>query len=190
MAKESEMFKARFLLLIVFCLISVTAIADEFTLTSPSVEPGGFLGNEQVYDGFGCSGRNRSPALDWTAGPEGTKSYAVTVYDPDAPTGSGWWHWVVYNIPADVTGLPAGAGDADGKRLPPGAVQGRTDFGTHAFGGPCPPKGHPPHRYIFTVFALKTEKIDAPPDASAAMIGFMINANTLARTSFTAMYGR
>ena len=169
---------------IVFCLFSVTALAEQFTLTSPTIEPGGFLGETQVYNGFGCAGQNRSPALNWSAGPDGTKSYAVTVYDPDAPTGSGWWHWVVYNIPADVTALPAGS------RLPSGAVQGRTDFGTRAFGGPCPPQGHQPHRYIFTVYALKVEKIDLPADATAAMIGFMINANTLAKADFTALYGR
>ncbi len=182
--------KIQVLMALVFCLVSFTAFADEFTLTSPTIAPGGFMGDEQVYSGFGCTGQNRSPALQWSAGPEGTRSYAVTVYDPDAPTGSGWWHWLVYNIPADATGLPAGAGNVDGKQLPSGAVQGRTDFGTHAFGGPCPPEGHSPHRYVFTVFALKTEKIEVPADASAAMIGFMINANTLDKASFTAMYGR
>jgi Raf kinase inhibitor-like YbhB/YbcL family protein len=116
--------------------------------------------------------------------------YALTVYDPDAPTGSGWWHWVVYNIPATVTELPVGAGDQTGKLLPPGAVQGRTDFGTHAFGGACPPKGDKPHRYIFTVYSLKIEKIDVPADSTAALIGFMINANSLGKASFTAKYGR
>src|SRR5215471_17699190 len=166
------------------------AYAADFTLSSPTIAPGATLGQEQVFNGFGCSGKNQSPALKWTAGPAGTKSYAVTIYDPDAPTGSGWWHWVVYNIPGGVTELAAGAGDADQQHLPPGAKQGRTDFGTHAFGGACPPQGDKPHRYVFTVHALKTEKIDVPEDASAAMIGFMIHANAAGKASFTAKYGR
>jgi len=114
----------------------------------------------------------------------------VTLYDPDAPTGSGWWHWVVINLPADSTGLAEGAGAADGKALPAGALHGRTDFGASAFGGACPPKGDKPHRYIFTVYALKTDKIDVPADASAALIGYMLNANKLATATFTAKFGR
>ncbi|EFK06637.1 Raf-like protein [delta proteobacterium NaphS2] len=184
------MFKMRISLLIFVCLVSTVVYAGNFTLTSPTIKPGAFLTNDQVFNGFGCSGKNQSPALKWTPGPTGTKSYAITVYDPDAPTGSGWWHWVVYNIPANVTELPLGAGDSTGKLLPPGAVQGRTDFGTHAFGGACPPKGDKAHRYIFTVYALKIERIDVPNDATAALIGFMINANSLGKASFTAKYGR
>ena len=163
--------------------------AAGFTLSSPTIKPGSTLTQAQVFNGFGCSGQNISPALNWSGAPAGTKSFAVTVYDPDAPTGSGWWHWVVINLPADSTGLVEGAGSAAGK-LPAGAVQGRTDFGTAAFGGACPPAGAKPHRYIFTVFALKTDKIDVPADASAALIGFMLNANKLATASFTAKFGR
>ncbi len=162
----------------------------KFALSSPSVKPNSTLGGDQVFNGFGCTGNNISPALKWTPGPQGTKSYAVTVYDPDAPTGSGWWHWVVYNIPADVTELAAGAGDASGKGMPTGASQGRTDFGAAGFGGACPPQGDKPHRYIFTVHALKADKIDVPTDASAALVGFMIHANLLGKASFTAKYGR
>jgi Raf kinase inhibitor-like YbhB/YbcL family protein len=164
--------------------------AGGFSLSSPTVKPGSMLTDAQVFKGFGCEGKNISPALKWSGAPAGTKSYAVTVYDPDAPTGSGWWHWVVYNIPASTTELPEGAGGADGKGLPAGAVQGRTDFGAAGFGGACPPAGDKPHRYIFTVYALKTDKIDAPADATAALVGFMINANTLAKASFEAKYGR
>ena len=184
------MNRIRISLVIVFCLAATVVFAGGFTLTSPTIKPGAFLSEEQVFNGFGCSGKNASPALKWTAGPTGTKSYAITVYDPDAPTGSGWWHWIVYNIPINVTELPAGAGDATGKLLPPGAVQSRTDYGTRAFGGACPPKGDKPHRYIFTVYALKIEKIDVPDDATAALIGFMIHANSLGKTGFTAKYGR
>jgi Raf kinase inhibitor-like YbhB/YbcL family protein len=164
--------------------------AAGFTLSSPTIKPGATLTEAQVYQGFGCTGKNASPGLKWSGAPAGTKSYAVTVYDPDAPTGSGWWHWVVINLPATVTELPEGAGSADGKSLPAGAVQGRTDFGVPGFGGACPPKGDKPHRYIFTVYALKTDKIDVPPDATAALIGFMINANKLDKATFTAKYGR
>ena len=174
-------------------LISAASVAHAagFTLTSPTIKPGAMLGDAQVFKGFGCEGKNVSPALKWSGAPSGTKSYAVTLYDPDAPTGSGWWHWVVYNIPATTTELPEGAGAADGKGpLPAGATQGRTDFGSAGFGGACPPPGDKPHRYIFTVHALKTEKIDVPADASAALVGFMVNANRLAKASFEARYGR
>lgn len=166
------------------------AHAQEFSLSSESVTAGSQLTEEQVYNGFGCTGKNVSPDLKWSPGPAETKSYAITVYDPDAPTGSGWWHWIVYNIPADVTQLSTGAGDVSGKSLPAGAVQGRSDFGTFDFGGACPPPGDEDHRYIFTVFALNTEKIELPADATAALIGFMVNANTIAKASFTAKYGR
>lgn len=166
------------------------ALAQDFTLSSEAVPAGSRLTNEQVYKGFGCEGGNVSPDLAWSAGPEGTKSYAVTVYDPDAPSGSGWWHWLVFDIPADVTELKVGAGSADGESLPAGARQGRSDFGTHDFGGACPPEGHGDHRYVFTVFALKAEKIEVPEDATAALIGFMLNANALATAEFTATYSR
>jgi len=167
------------------------AQAAGFTLSSPTIKPGSMLTDAQVFKGFGCEGKNVSPALKWSGAPSGTKSYAVTVYDPDAPTGSGWWHWVVYNIPATTTELPEGAGAADSKgALPAGAAQGRTDFGSAAFGGACPPPGDKPHRYIFTVYALKTDKIDVSADASAALVGFMINANKLAKAGFEAKYGR
>lgn len=171
-------------------LISSISWAGEFKLSSKTIAPESTLTNAQVFKGFGCEGDNISPQLSWTAGPEGTKSYALTVYDPDAPTGSGWWHWVVYNIPADVTELKTGVGTADGKLLPAGTQQGRTDFGAKGFGGACPPPGDKPHRYIFTIHALKTDKISVPEDATAALIGFMLNANRLDQDSFTAYYGR
>ena len=165
------------------------AQAAGFTLSSPTIKPGSTLTKAQVFNGFGCTGDNISPELKWSGAPAGTKSFAVTVYDPDAPTGSGWWHWVVINIPGDSTGLVEGAGSAVGK-LPAGAMQGRTDFGSAGFGGACPPQGHKPHRYIFTVYALKTDKLDVPADATAALVGFMINANKLGSATFTAKYGR
>jgi Raf kinase inhibitor-like YbhB/YbcL family protein len=169
---------------------ALSAQAAGFVLSSPTIKPGGTLTDAQVFNSFGCTGKNISPALKWSGAPKGTKSFAVTVYDPDAPTGSGWWHWVVYNIPGTASELPEGAGAADGKGLPAGSVQGRTDFGAPGFGGACPPSGDKPHRYIFTVHALKADKLDIPPDGSAALVGFMINANRLGKASFTAKYGR
>jgi Raf kinase inhibitor-like YbhB/YbcL family protein len=165
------------------------AQAAGFVLSSPAAKSGSTLKDAQVFNSFGCTGQNISPALQWSGAPKGTKSFAVTVYDPDAPTGSGWWHWVVYNIPGDATGLPEGV-TADGKGLPAGSAQGRTDFGAPGYGGPCPPVGDKPHRYVFTVHALKTDKLDIPADGTAALVGFMVNANKLKSASFTAKYGR
>lgn len=168
---------------------SVT-LAAPFHLFSPDVKPGNKIAEKFVYQGFGCSGGNQSPALEWKNAPKDTKSFALTVYDPDAPTGSGWWHWVVVNIPAAVAALPLGAGAAGGHGLPAGSVQVRTDFGTAAYGGPCPPAGDKPHHYVFTLYALKVEKLELPPDATAALAGFMIHANALGKAQFTAKYGR
>lgn len=161
--------------------------AGTFTLKSTDIKDNGTLPERSVYDGFGCSGGNVSPQLSWSGAPAGTKSFVLTVYDPDAPTGSGWWHWVVYDIPASTTELPAGAGGGTG--LPDGAKQARTDFGAPGYGGACPPPGKP-HRYVFTVHALKVEKLDVPADATPALIGFMTNANTLGSAKLTVKYGR
>jgi Raf kinase inhibitor-like YbhB/YbcL family protein len=163
--------------------------AGKFTLTSKDVKPGSTLTDQQVFNGFGCSGANVSPELSWKNAPAGTKSFVLTVYDPDAPTGSGWWHWVVYDIPASATELAQGAGSGKGA-LPEGAKQGRTDFGAPGFGGACPPPGDKPHRYIFTLYALKLDKLEVPADASPALVGFMTRANSLGSASFTAKYGR
>lgn len=179
---------------LLFTLVAATlgspALAGSFTVTSSTIRPNQTLGMDQVFNGFGCYGRNISPSITWQNPPAGTRSFAITAYDPDAPTGSGWWHWVVYNLPADVTGLPENAGLADGSGLPAGAVQGRTDFGTPGYGGACPPPGDKPHRYVFTVHALKVEKLELPADASAALVGYMINANRLGKASVTARFGR
>lgn len=161
-----------------------------FTLTSPDLKPNQPIPQVHVFNGMGCTGKNASPALSWSNPPAGTMSYAVTVYDPDAPTGSGWWHWVIYNIPASVRSLAAGAGDPKGTTAPAGSVQGNTDFGAPGYGGPCPPPGDKPHRYIFTVHALKVAKLDLPSNATAAMVGFNLHANDLGQASLTALYGR
>lgn len=164
--------------------------ADSFTLRSSEIKDGATLSSAQVFQGFGCEGGNRSPELSWSGAPVGTKSFAVTVYDPDAPTGSGWWQWMVYNIPASTSHLPANAGTAKGDLLPTGAIQNRIDYGVSAFGGACPPIGDKPHRYIFTVYALKVEKINVPADATAALTGYNLIGNAIEKASFTAFYGR
>ncbi len=164
--------------------------AAGFTLSSPEIQTGGSIPKSFEFNGFGCNGENKSPSLMWSGAPKTAKSFAVTMYDPDAPTGSGWWHWMVINIPADVTELPADAGALNSAALPKGATQGRSDFGSNAWGGVCPPLGDKPHRYIFTVYALKAEKLELPANATAALTGFMINANMLGKASFTSRYGR
>jgi Raf kinase inhibitor-like YbhB/YbcL family protein len=163
--------------------------AGKFTLKSTDVKPGGTLPDAQVLNGMGCTGGNVSPELSWQDPPAGAKSFVVTVYDPDAPTGSGWWHWVVYDIPASAKELPQGAGSGKGA-LPEGAKQARTDFGQPGFGGACPPPGAKPHRYIFTIYALKVPTLEVPADASPALIGFMTKASSLGSATFTAKYGR
>ena len=165
------------------------ADAGQLTLTSPQIRQGKTIPAEQVYSGFGCSGQNISPALSWSGAPAGTKSFALMVHDPDAPTGSGFWHWIVYDIPPETTSLPADAGDPKKKLLPATAVQGRSDFGTAGYGGPCPPPGKP-HHYHFRLYALKVAKLAVPADATAALIGFNVNANKLAETDLVGLYGR
>ena len=178
------------LLMLTALALPTLAHAGKFTLSSPDITPGARIADKHAFKGFGCEGDNVSPALEWANVPGGTKSLAVTVYDPDAPTGSGWWHWVVFNIPADAKGIAAGVGTEKSGGLPRGSVQGRTDFGTTSYGGPCPPAGHGKHHYIFTVYALKTDKLGLDETASAAMVGYMINANKLGQASFTSIYSR
>ena len=166
------------------------ALAAGFAVNSPDVKAGATIAAEQVFNGFGCQGRNISPALNWAGAPAGTKSYAVTVYDSDAPTGSGWWHWVVFNIPAATTSVVKNAGDPQANLLPAGSIQSRTDFGKPGYGGPCPPTGDKPHRYVFTVHALKVDKLPLDADAPAAMVGFYLHQNTIGKAVLKAQYGR
>lgn len=180
----------RIWLALVILVIGSPSAAEQFRLSSPQLKEQGTIANEQVFSGFGCAGGNISPALEWHQAPKDTKSFAVTVYDPDAPTGSGWWHWVVFNIPPTVTRLDANAGKPEGAGAPQGSVQSMTDFGKPGYGGPCPPKGDKPHRYIFTVYALKVDQLPLKQDASGAMAGFYLKKNMLAKASLTALYGR
>jgi Raf kinase inhibitor-like YbhB/YbcL family protein len=162
--------------------------AASFTLTSTAFKNNGAIAPKYSFNQMGCTGENVSPPLEWKNPPAGTKSFALMVHDPDAPTGSGWWHWVVTNIPADTTALPEGAGAADGHALPKGTVQGNTDFGKPGWGGPCPPPGSGKHHYNFMLYALKVDKIDVPPGASPAMVGFNVNANKLGQAKLTGTF--
>ena len=175
---------------ILFALLLTTPCswAGNFTLTSKDL--GGQLTVDQVFSGFGCTGKNISPELLWANAPAGTKSFAVTVYDPDAPTGSGWWHWVIFNIPASVSQLPADAGNPALGLAPKASVQSATDYGKTGFGGACPPVGDKPHRYIFTVYALKVAKLDLDAAAPPAMVGYHLNQNALAKATLVSYYGR
>ena len=175
---------------ILIWIVATSASAADLQVSSPAIKDGGTIKHEQVYSGFGCSGANISPELQWQNAPKDAKSFAVTVYDPDAPTGSGWWHWVIFNIPATATGLPANAGKVDGGAAPKGSVQSMTDFGQPGYGGPCPPQGNKPHRYIVTVYALKVDQLPLKQDATGAMVGFYLNQNALAKSSLTGYYGR
>ncbi len=166
-----------------------TGVMAKLTLTSTDFTDGGTLANAQVFNEFGCKGDNVSPALAWSGAPSGTRSFALLMHDPDAPTGSGWWHWVVYDIPAGTTSLPAGAGDPKKGLMPAGAVQARTDYGSVGYGGPCPPPGKP-HHYNFRLYALKVAKLEVPAGASPALIGFNVRAQALAEAQLTGMYGR
>ncbi len=178
----------RKMLIAAVALALAAASARAFSLTSPDIKPDAKIGDEQVFDSFGCTGKNVSPALNWTDPPTGTKGYALMVYDPDAPTGSGFWHWVMFDIPADVTGLTKGAGDPKSGYAPKGPIQGHNDFGFAGYGGPCPPPGAEPHHYHFMLFALDTQKLDADENATAAVVGFNVHFHTLGKAELVGVY--
>ncbi len=164
----------------------------DFVLTSNSLDDSAFIGADHILSedfGFGCAGANQSPQLTWTEPPEGTKSFALTCFDPDAPTGSGFWHWVVVNIPKDVRELALGAGSAGGA-MPDGALQTRTDFGAPGYGGPCPPEGDHAHRYFFTIHAVGLDALSVQADTSPAVVGFMLNFNTIEKAALMGLYKR
>ncbi|MBI2204858.1 MAG: YbhB/YbcL family Raf kinase inhibitor-like protein [Candidatus Rokubacteria bacterium] len=162
-------------------------------LFSDSFKDGDYLRADHVLSadyGFGCGGGNRSPHLRWEDVPAGTRSFAALCFDPDAPTGSGFWHWVVVNIPPNVMELPLDAGNPASGKLPAGALQVRTDFGKPGYGGPCPPEGDHPHRYLFTVHAVGMDTLPVTADTSAAVVGFYLNFNTLAKASLMGLFKR
>ncbi|RAY15545.1 YbhB/YbcL family Raf kinase inhibitor-like protein [Actinomadura craniellae] len=155
-----------------------------FTVTSDDVADGAMLADAQVFDDWGFTGGNHSPQLSWSGFPAGTQSFAVTCFDPDAPTGSGFWHWVLFDVPADVTSLPTGAGAADAAV----GTHARNDYGNKAYGGAAPPPGTP-HRYVFAVHALDVPELGVDADTSPAVVGFNVTAHTLARAVITPVYG-
>src|SRR4029450_12999358 len=155
-----------------------------FSVSSTDVSEGEKLGNDHVSDFLGAGGKDISPQLSWSGFPAETKSFAITCYDPDAPTGSGFWHWSAVNIPVDVTSLARGAD------LPAGAFSVRTDYGHDGYGGSAPPPGDRPHRYVFAVHAVDVEKLDVTPDVAPAMVGFNLAFHTLARATIRPTYQR
>jgi Raf kinase inhibitor-like YbhB/YbcL family protein len=167
------------LLLVVIFLITSISYGQTFTLLSNDI--GGQATMKQVNKY--CGGENISPQLFWENAPDSTKSFAVTIHDKDAPTGSGWWHWVVFDIPASVTELVASAGNADTTLAPKGSIQSITSFGKTEYGGPCPPEGHGFHQYLITVYALKVEKLGLDKNSTPAMVGYYLNANTIQKAS-------
>jgi Raf kinase inhibitor-like YbhB/YbcL family protein len=181
------------LALIVLCTVSRLGFAEptSFSVSSPDFGPERPIPGNHLLNQYGCTGLNRSPALQWLGAPSGTKSFAITMFDPDEHgTPSGWWHWVVYDIPKSATHLPENAGSERSSTLPLGSVQGRTDMAQDAYHGPCPGKGEPPHHYVITIYALSVEKLPVPPEASGAMVTWVAHDYTLAKAVVTARYGR
>lgn len=176
------------LILIASMLAGISLYAQTFTLKSN--ELGGQATEKQAFNGFGCNGKNLSPQLFWENPPAGTKSFAVTIFDEDAPTGSGWWHWLIFDIPATVTELKSGAGDVSLNLSPNGSIQSNTDFKTQGYGGPCPPEESKPHKYVVTVFALKTEKLGLDATANPALVGFMLAQNLIEKSALIFYYKR
>ena len=170
--------------------ISASVLADSLTLSSQDITQGEYMSKTQEFNGFGCSGDDLSPHLKWSTPPQGTKSFAITAYDPDAPTGSGWWHWQIINIPTTVMELPTGAGNINNNNLPSSSTQIKNDYGIRSYGGACPPEGHGIHHYRFTIHALSVEKLTLPKDASGALAGYMINANTIESSTIESLYKR
>jgi Raf kinase inhibitor-like YbhB/YbcL family protein len=175
--------------LLCLMLFSSTTIAGSFKLFSKDIINGKLMPKAQEYIGFGCKGGNLSPQLSWTGAPAGTKSFAITLYDPDAPTGSGWWHWQIVNISSNTTELVQGAGDITKNLAPKKSIQIENDYGMQGFGGACPPRGSKAHRYQFTVYALSVE-INVSPESSGALVGFMIKSNALDSATIEALYKR
>ncbi|GLR73883.1 YbhB/YbcL family Raf kinase inhibitor-like protein [Aliivibrio sifiae] len=168
----------------VLALLTLASFSSQaFEVSSNDIHEGQLMKSEFTFSGMGCTGDNISPQLSWKDAPEGTKSFAITVFDPDAPTGSGWWHWLALNIPANVSSVVQGSPMKD-------VLQTKNDFGTMSYGGACPPAGDGMHRYQYTVWALPQEKIDLPADISPAVVGYTLNSMALDKAVLTATYVR
>jgi Raf kinase inhibitor-like YbhB/YbcL family protein len=172
-----------------FTMFHINLIGQKtFTLSSETL--GGNSTKVEEFNGFGCTGENESPQLSWANAPEGTKSFAVTMYDPDAPTGSGWWHWIVFDIPADVNNIAKNAGNIEKALMNKKAIQSITNYGVPGYGGPCPPENHGIHQYVITVHALKVDKLGLDANTNPAIVGYYIWNNTIAKTSIVTYYER
>jgi Raf kinase inhibitor-like YbhB/YbcL family protein len=184
--------RAAGVIILLLALVCGTASAgDKFALSSPDFAAGGVVPQALIFNAEGCSGGNQSPELHWQGAPAGTKSYAITVFDRDERgSPSGWWHWVIYDLPATTTHLARGAGAEHSTNLPSGAIQGRTDLGTDAYHGPCPDRGDPAHHYVITIYALSVDKLAVPAEASGAMVSYTARGVTLASASLVGRYQR
>ena len=178
------------LIFITLLIISSITIISQNTFTLSSKTLGGEATLKEEFNGFGCMGENESPQLSWKNAPEATKSFAITMYDPDAPTGSGWWHWIVFDIPTSTTELVANAGDIKLDLTPEGTIQSITNYGAQGYGGPCPPQGHGLHQYIITVYALKTDTLGLDENTNPAVVGYYLWNNTIAKASIVSYYKR
>jgi Raf kinase inhibitor-like YbhB/YbcL family protein len=196
-SRTLKVFELTLLIFVVTALVCLStaqvkpATKSKFVLSSPDTRLGSKVPEIYTANLYGCIGGNISPPLEWTGAPAGTKSFVVTLFDPDEHSDpSGWWHWIVYDLPASVDKLPKGVGAEHSSVLPTGAKLGRTDVGNDAYLGPCPDKGDPPHRYTFTIYALSVEKLDVPADSSGAMVVSTANDHLLGKAVFIAHYGR
>ncbi len=173
-------------------LIAAPVAQAQMKVTSDDIKNGAVGTKEMEANVFGCNGQNHSPSLKWTGAPAGPKSFAINLYDPDAPTGSGFWHWVVFNIPVSTTSLPKNAGDVKEKLMPEGVIQSRTDYGFDGYGGPCPPQGDKPHHYKLTVYAVDEDKLQFAKDdqVSPAVVGFELHFHSKAKAALNWTYSR
>lgn len=182
------MFKSIFITVAILMFNLSLFGQNTFTLDSKTL--GGNSTTVEEFNGFGCTGENSSPQLSWSNAPEGTKSFAITMYDPDAPTGSGWWHWVVFDIPSDVNELLKNAGNIEKGLMPKEAIQSITNYGVPGYGGPCPPENHGIHQYVITVHALKVDKLGLDENTNPAVVGYYLWNNTIAKASIVTYYER
>ncbi len=174
-----------------FLMCGVRAAVADFTLHSSAFKPGATIPHAFSFNGFGCTGSNISPELMWSGAPDGTRSFALTVFDPDARSGQGWWHWVVFDLPSSTLRLAQNAGTGTGALMPKGATQGRNDFQTVGYGGPCPPSGDEPHHYVFTLYALDVDHLEAvSPLTSGPTLLNVMRQHILAKTELVGRFGR
>jgi Raf kinase inhibitor-like YbhB/YbcL family protein len=174
------------LILITTLFLSTVVNGQTFTLKSHELGGQGTL--KQALDGHGCEGENTSPELYWENVPAGTKSFAVVMYDENAPTGSGWWHWLIFDIDKSITELKSNSGNTKKNIAPVNSIQSKTDFGFPGYGGPCPPPAHGFHRYVITVYALKKEKLGLDANANPALVGFYLEQNVIEKASMIFYY--